>query len=339
MISYATNITSSADRLQNINIEQLYGKIKYPDDDVKNLVRQLRIVRTVDKGKYNAMKRSLPYVVCAKFNPQYRRTENFAYTEFFIVDIDHLSEKKIDMEAIRAKLQSDSRVLMCFVSPGEDGLKLVFRMKERCYDAGIYSLFYKMFVADLSRIYNLEQVIDSRTCDVCRACFLSVDTNVYYNENAESVDIKQYLSEENPIEIYTLKKQYDNMVLEPQNNMSEEAKREIDPDIETMNRIRATLNPSIVQKEQRIVYVPEILNSVISAVKQDIEECGLIVDGITDIQYGKKINCKLGVKSAEANLFYGKRGFSVVSTPKRGTSEQLNQLLYDIINNSISKYA
>lgn len=191
MISVGGNIVSGSDELKKVKVEYLYHSLSNPKPDIVSKINQLRIVRDLDVKQYGVLKKALPYVVCAMFNPAFRRTANFAYTEYFILDIDHIYEKGLDIDEVRSKVQSDDRVLMCFLSPGEDGLKVMFRLKERCYDAGLYSLFYKAFLKDFSIRYGLEQVVDERTSDVCRACFVSVDENVYYNADAKCVDIQR----------------------------------------------------------------------------------------------------------------------------------------------------
>ena len=117
-------------------------------------------------------------------------------TEYFVVDIDHIEEKELSINDLKTKFTQDKRVVLCFVSPGQDGLKLIFRLKERCYDAGIYSIFYKLFLSKFGAEYNIQQVIDTRTSDVARACFVSMDANAYYNPEAEPVDLNQYLNTE-----------------------------------------------------------------------------------------------------------------------------------------------
>ena len=42
---------------------------------------------------------------------------------------------------------------------------------------------------------------------------------------------------------------------------------------------------------------------------------------------------QLGKREAEINLFYGKRGFSVVQTPRSGTNAELNDLMAELIDN------
>ena len=66
---------------------------------------------------------------------------------------------------------------------------------------------------------------------------------------------------------------------------------------------------------------------------QFIEATGVQVTEIINIQYAKKIRARLGQREAEINLFYGKSGFSVVISPRRGTNEELNDLLAEIVNN------
>ena len=95
---------------------------------------------------------------------------------------------------LRKTITSDTRTVMCFVSPGGDGLKVLFRFSERCYDAGLYKTFYKAFLDRFARQYGVEQVVDGKTCDVTRACFLSADAEAYYNPDAEPVVLTDYVN-------------------------------------------------------------------------------------------------------------------------------------------------
>ena len=42
-------------------------------------------------------------------------------------------------------------------------------------------------------------------------------------------------------------------------------------------------------------------------------------------------------KESEINLFYGKRGFSVVISPRLGTNEELNELLADLVKSFLQR--
>jgi len=117
-------------------------------------------------------------------------------------------------------------------------------------------------------------------------------------------------------------------------------KKEVKPSPEKseMEKIRATLNPDLAKKKENRppAYVPEILNDIIGSLKEHIEMKGILVKEIRDIQYGKKLSMALGIKEAEINLFYGKKGFSVVKTPRTGTDTELNDLMADIVNEYIN---
>ena len=69
--------------------------------------------------------------------------------------------------------------------------------------------------------------------------------------------------------------------------------------------------------------------------KHYVEETGVQLYEVQDIQYGKKLRFRMGQKLAEVNLFYGKRGFSVVQTPRGGTSAELNELMVQLVNGFI----
>lgn len=327
------NITSQLDELQKVTVEYVYQCIRNPKPDVLARIRQLRIVRGIDPKRYAQLKRELPYLVCGVFKPACRRTENFAYTEYFIVDIDHIEAKGLSMEAIREKLQHDDRVQLMFLSPGEDGLKVLFRFKERCYDAGLYSLFYKAFVKQLSLQYNLEQVIDSRTCDVCRACFISCDGNAYYNPDAQAVDLSQFVDVNNPYELFGMKHRLEaeEKKAEKEKKQQEAEEKNPNPEGDELLRIKEILKIRIPRKEKKDVYVPEQLNEVIEDVKKYVEETGLVVTEIININYGKKIRMRMGMRQAEVNLFYGKRGFSVTASPRSGTNAELNELCVNLV--------
>ena len=96
------------------------------------------------------------------------------------------------------------------------------------------------------------------------------------------------------------------------------------------------LNPK-AQVEQHSAYVPDQLNEIIAELKLFIEETGLQVTEIINIQYAKKIRARLGQKESEVNLFYGKRGFSIVISPRLGTNEELNELLADLVKTFLQK--
>ena len=325
------NIQSADDPLKKIEESELYNRIVHPEACVEAKIRQLRIAYQIAPKQYSEQKRTLPYVVCGIFNPPYRKSENFGYTDCFVLDIDHLSEKGLTVDAVKNRIRNDERVLLSFASPSEDGVKLMFRLHERCYDSGLFSVFYKEFLRRFSELYQLEQVADKRTSDVTRACFLSVDRDAYFNSNCELVDMGLYVQQSDPLSMFDLMAKQKKAEKEQQ-PVEDASTMPSDPDKEIMEKIKQCLHPnSKTIKKRPDAFVPEQLNMIIEDLVTYIQNTGLVVSDIIDIQYGKKIRVTMGLKQAEVNLFFGKRGFSVVKSPRSGTNDELNDVTAQLI--------
>ena len=101
-----------------------------------------------------------------------------------------------------------------------------------------------------------------------------------------------------------------------------------------MKQIKETLkllHAQTASTPQLPIYVPERLDAIMEGLKHFIEDQGILVYEIGNIQYGKKIQCKYGSKLGEVNLFYGKHGFKVVQTPKSIVSKELNETVAEVI--------
>ena len=335
MLSFGKHITQKDDLLNPLEIQQFYNLIRQPDEATLTLINRLRLMQTIDKKQYGVMKREFPYVVCGIFNPPYRRIENFGYIEYFIIDIDHIGEKGFQLNSLRDKLSADNRVLLFFVSPGEDGLKLLFRLSEKCYDAGQYSLFYKTFVRAFAMQYGFEQVVDTVTSDVSRACFMSYDPDIRFNPEAEVIKMSDYVDFDNPFVIGEIRHE---IKQEEKKTLTEKQEKPV-PDDAAIAFIKERLHAKTRTPRQKPqVYVPDELEQILEKLLQYIGESGIQVENIENIQYGKKFRFRAGIALAEINLFFGKRGFSVVKTTKQGTSEHLNDLIVSYISSFIEDY-
>lgn len=337
MISAGKNVKSTTDPLVKMPVKHLYHALCNPRQETTLLLGQLRTARAIDPKAYTLLKSQLPFFVCAMFNPPQRRTDYFAYTEYFIIDIDHISEKDLVLDTLRQQINADPRTLLSFVSPGGDGLKVMFRLSERCYDAGLYKVFYKLFLARFSRQYELQQVVDARTCDVARACFLSCDPMAYYNPEAEPVQMQDFIDPETDVQqAFDLKRAADE-----ETRKAEKAEKEdhpTEPPTDILQQIRERLGQqSRPARTERPVYVPDVLNEIIDELRAFIESFQISVTEIRNIQYGKKIRMAVGLKQAEINLFFGKRGFTVVQSPRSGTDTALNETAAMVIQQFIDQ--
>ena len=187
-----------------------------------------------------------------------------------------------------------------------------------------------------ARQYQIEQVIDKQTCDVTRACFVSYDPEAYFNPEAEKIKLGGYVSTDNPLAMFDLKHELEKKPEEPsQEEQPREPKTDVDADI--MRNIKAILNPKAAQRPEKPVYVPEQLNDIMDDLRAYITQTGVEVSEVINISYGKKIRTKMRLRQAEVNLFYGKKGFSVVKSPRTGTDDEFNELMVELIQAFINR--
>lgn len=106
MLMYGTNLLSSSDKLCSVDVKSVYDMIRDSNSALRTQIERLRMVRQLDAKQYASLKRQLPYFVCSCFNLPFRRTENFAYIEFFVLDIDHLSSKGLRCMSVVSKGQT-----------------------------------------------------------------------------------------------------------------------------------------------------------------------------------------------------------------------------------------
>ena len=331
MLSVGKNIKQKNDPLQKVDIERFYRAISKPKPQTKQRIEQLRKLREIDPKAYRRQKTNLPYVVPSVFSPPYRKTENFASARYIIIDLDHLSSYGKNAEDIKSKLSTDEHIILMFVSPSGDGLKIFLPLAKPCFDAAKYSIFYKHFVQKFADNHKLNDVIDTVTSDVTRACFISVDENAFFNPNAVGIVVENFVNFNDfatQTELIFAKKEE-----KKKKEAEEEDKNEIDDDV--FAEIKAKLNPRFAKKREREkqIYVPERLNEIVDDVVNELENYGLRVCEIRNIHYGKKFIFEHKQFVAEINVFYGKRGFTVVRSPKSGTNKELMEIGYEIISN------
>lgn len=321
-ISFGRSIVSASDSLARVSLREIARMVADTTGDVARLVSNLRQVRSIDPRCYRDMKRALPYFVCAAFAPSFRRGENFAGADCFVVDVDHLAESGLALPDVRARLVADPRVALCFASPSGDGLKVMFRLSRRCTDKGVYTVFYKVFVSNLARQYGLENAVDTRTSDVTRACFVSTDPQVYVNEDAQPVDINDFVNPDDTFALVDIQDEFRSREreLRPAEPVC------VDPDAAALAAIKAKLAGKAKPKPLAPPpYVPKELDELMPKLKAYVTEAyGIEVYEVVDIQYGKKVRARLGASLAELNLFFGKRGFRPVISPRGGTNAELN---------------
>ena len=335
-LQFGEHITAAVpDTLVTVDLDYVANAINQPQSELVDKTSQLRRVGGIDVKAYQKLKKELPYITCGIFNPPIRKTEHFAHIQCFMLDFDHLSEKETTPEVLKKKLQSDDRIALMFTSPGGDGLKVLFLLKEPFTDFGKYSLFYKVFAAAFARDSGLSQVIDKRTSDVTRATFLCSDPEALYNPFCTLVDASAFIDFSSSLQVddafelaQEQEKAHKAVVAEREANSEAEDNM---PDL-VLAEIKQKLNPKYrPRKEKKTIYVPEQVLKLEDELKQRCAIAGIQITECEDIQYGRQLAFAAGGHLAEVNIFYGKRGFSVVKSTKSNCSDELNEIIYNLV--------
>ena len=314
-------LQSDSDIMEPVNMVELFDLIRQPDQSLIEITSRLMAVKKLDKAVYKHQKTRLPYFIGATFADNLRNSKNFIEINWAIVDIDNCFntiERELELKSM---LKKDNRLALMFTSPSNEGLKLVFKLDKSITDSSLYTNFYKAFTAELARNYKLEKYIDFKTSDVTRVCFLNADADAYLNENAQSISWANYISKFDLI----------NNRVEPEVKESVQLpdSQAIDDDVYT--DILKILNPKTPKKREKMIFVPEALNSIEQPVTRYAAKLGIPVSTIKDINYGKKFTFVKGNHFAEINVFYGKNGFTIVISPKRGHHQQLSEAAKKVI--------
>lgn len=336
-LSYGKNLTSSEERMTSITLTDLYSMIRQADSPLSKQQNILRSILNIDAQKYRNLKKSLPYFVCGKFVTGRRVIDEFASTTSFIIDIDHYENVSKTIEELKEELSNDKRIALIYVSPSGTGLKVLFTLDKPCTDANVYAVFYRQFAMMFAKEHDIIQFVDYKTHDVTRACFLAYDPDCRINDTPDAVSIDNYVNLDN-IDLFIKKqKQIDAECnkLSLQDEQDCEAPKPIDPNKETMQRIKSILDTNKrkrIEEENSINKAPSEILCIMDGLKSLLEEVGVELYETRSIQYGIKLMLRSQLLQAEINVFYGKKGYSVVHIPKKGTSQQLGVMLKDLIS-------
>ena len=337
MILLGKNIAQANDILTDVSVENVYNGLRNPNGEVAKLQERLRIIRSMDNNQYRRMKTALPYIICGHFNPRVRKKENFVFTERFLLDIDHLSDYEIDIEKLKIKLKSDKTIELMFSSPSGDGLKVMFKLVKKISDSSYYSMFYKTFCLKFSELYELGSAVDIKTCDVSRCCFVSYDSNAYYNCNSDLIDCQSYVDEYSMKDFDKLNSELKDIEkINEQNDIENEiqhSKNEMGLSEEIINAIKHKMGLKIKINPGKTYEQPEELKERVPKILEIIESVGLIIHANKPISYGRQITVKSENQWAELNLFYGKKGISIVATTKTGSNKVLCTMVVDLLKN------
>jgi len=318
MFSYGEQLTQSGPgSLRRIEESDLYDLLRDPGRKVVDHCEQLRMISKFSSKAADHLKRQLPFFCGSLFREDHRKLELLEEARYFILDLDHCFESEGQFRDLRQQLIHDERVMLLFTSPSGTGIKAAIRLEEPIREPKQFSDAYRAFAWHFGREHKVDQWMDLVTHDATRVCFLSHDPEAYFDFLPEAIDWKAYLKGPGAPPPPPEEKDQEESLPDP-------PEEEKPPYNDILQRIK---DESPKPKKVKVPYVvPEELGLVEQPLHKAFEKQGLTVAEVRDIHYGKKWMLEHGINKAEINVYFGKKGFSVVISPKQGTHPEFNEL-------------
>lgn len=307
-----------AELLTTISVQDLYSLVR-EDENLRAETERLRKIRTLDAKAYLTLKTRLPYVVGSDFGGQARHSNHFVAAHYVLLDLDGMT---LPDGRVPESICRHESVGLAFVSPSGAGVKVVCMLNEPCTSLEQFKEFYRPFASQFAESVRLAGNLDLRTCDATRACFLSHDPAAYQNPQALPVRWQSYISTPE----LPLPAGESTPLAEGKAPLNEAAYREVLREI----------NPRTTVKKPHQAYVPDQLMAMQEEIRRMCLQNSLEVTDLVPINYGLKIQVRQGFRLAEVNLFFGKKGFTLVRSPKTGTDLALAEVLYRTLDNLLN---
>ncbi len=150
-----------------------------------------KVEKNEAKRLYTKNKQQLPaYAFNGTFNNSVDNKSFAAASGVVIVDIDHLSDKKLTPERVISSLSADKSIVATWTSPSGDGVKVLVACPPVCDEADHKKLFAQLVVY-FNNEHNLH--VDQSGSDIRRLCFVSYDPDIYINYEAKIFNDEVYL--------------------------------------------------------------------------------------------------------------------------------------------------
>ena len=317
----------SQETLTPISEEALYDIIKDDTHKLANFVERLRKLLTIDKAAYTNQKARLPYFCMSSFEANVRHGDNFLETKYLVLDFDNLPFGQIELA--QSALSQNPRTRLLYRTPSNVGLKVVVALHQPLKDKKIYHDLGKTFGTALANQYNLIPYLDAQTFDITRASFICPDFLAWYNPKSTPVNWQEYTRHS-----LLMSKYADDEIIEKKAVLGE-------PDNEIYKIILNKLKPN-ASKPSGPAVLNEHLQAICSALEKKCPEFDLALTNTKAIQYGAQLRIThTNGQMGECNLYFGKKGFSIVKAMKANLKPELNdileKLLWQCINNLNNK--
>lgn len=313
-----TDIRNSRnDVLQPMDMSSFLRLISNAHEELQSITERLRKVRDLNMAAYQGLKCNLPYFLMASFNQNLRHGEGFQAIHGFCLDIDGIAPVgSLEHIELKTKLADDTHALAVFTTPSGCGLKVICLLEEPCTDAPTFSAFYKNFAAAFADRYGLKGKLDMKTADVTRVHFYCSDANMLRNTAYEPVRMSSWghAAEPGPVTL-----------------TGSDTRQADTGSVVDYDAILARLGGQPRHKPAKNYFVPDELYAAEPEMRKALTMAGIEVKEMRPIQYGLKFIGQHQGNEGEVNVFAGKKGFSVVRSPRNGTHSGLNNLMHALL--------
>lgn len=306
-----------SDPLQSISFPEIGQLISDPLSELRDRTDSLLAVKSLDETAFQRMKARLPFFIGATFREGIRKADHFEQIDWLVLDFDAIGTGN-ELQRIKDFIREDPTVALAFISPSANGLKVLFKLGYPITHSKLYADGYERFARRWATEKNLEEYLDVKTHDVTRVCFLSHDPRPLINKDALPMPMTTFeaVQREIPFDI----------------GSSAEESRPESSDADLLLQIRQKLSPPHRQARgpKPLPFVPDELRETGKRIVDAGKEIELSIE-LTDIQYGLQVRASIGQYWAQLNVFYGKQGYSIVPTPRKGSTGDLGEILKELV--------
>lgn len=324
-ISFGHKITSGDD-LMKFDLDEIAQRICQPEEKLRQQTDILRKIANIDRSSYDRIKRSLPFFCCSTFYNNRRRLEQLDNAWGMIIDIDHLGDQK--RTSLRHQLKQDKRVMLLYRSPGGQGLKVVFRFDQSVTNPHVFTEVFRSIAREFAMRYECIQHVDMTTCDATRVSFICADEHAHFNPNARPIATKHHL----PAGADTISATPGGDEEKPEQTGEDHKQLDDETYQAILNRLKAKTT-----RPKREFFVPQQVRDLVNRLERAILPFGMSLASCEDIHYGVKFRiAHTEGEYAEVNIYHGKRGFSIIPSPRKGASAKWNEVLRRIAIHEIT---
>ena len=225
---YRPPISSATTPTESISLVEVYRRIT-TDQTLRSNTDKIRyILRTDGEDKYKEeKKRLLPSVTFGgvfdyrsnspKTLQEKGKKGILSLSGYVTIDIDHISQTRLSLEALRDKLSKDRRtgVRLIFISPSGDGLKLVCKSAKEIQTPSQYEEVFQSLRHYINSEYSgKEEIVDRSGKDVTRLCLLPFDAQAILRDwedtfHPELHPVPSYRQEPQPEDYSRLLKEWE----------------------------------------------------------------------------------------------------------------------------------